>query len=303
MIPIFPVSKKLELTDKEELESYTKGFAPYSDYNFVSMFSYNTQNSIELSYLNDNLVVLFEDYITGEPVYTFLGTNNLEDTTRQLFKSADLKNIIKLLKLIPEGNFGNGEKSIQGFEVTEDPDNFDYILSLEKISNLVGGEFQDKRNLRNRFHRENPDAEFRSLSLSDENIHKEIVQVFDVWAENKHKPIEETNHEKIAIQRLLTASPSFNLITIGIYDKNKLISFAISEKLDNQFSISHFAKANIKYKGIFEATNNALAKKLLETNCIYLNYEQDIGIENLKKSKELWRPVDYLKKYIISPLA
>lgn len=303
MIPQFPSSKKLELTDKDEIENFTRNFPPYSDYNFVSLYSYDTQNTIELSYLNDNLVILFEDYISAEPVYSFLGANNFIDTSEQLLNMAEKMNIVRQLKLVPEGNFGGGPKEISGFQVIEDPDNFDYILSVEKLSNLAGGEFQDKRNLYNRFHLENPDAEIRVLNLSDDNVQKEIIQLFNIWVERKQKSKEETQHEETAIRRLLDASSYFNLVAIGIYKQNKLISFAIAEIVNNNFSVFHFVKADTQYKGNFETIYNALAKELLKAGSLYVNYEQHLGIENLKKSKELWRPVDYLKKYIISPLA
>ena len=38
MIPEFPEFKKLELSNKEEIEKITQKFPPYSDFNFVSMW-------------------------------------------------------------------------------------------------------------------------------------------------------------------------------------------------------------------------------------------------------------------------
>lgn len=300
MIPVFPSSKKLELNDREEIENFTKNFAPYSDYNFVSLYSYNTQNLTELSYLNNNLVILFEDYISEEPVYSFIGVNNLENTARKLLDRAHDLNILDQLKLIPEGNFGEHIHGILGFDTIEDPDNFDYILSVEKLSKLEGGEFQDKRNLYNRFGIENPDAEIKILDLGNNQTKNEIIKLFDVWVEKKGKPKEETDHEKTAIKRLLEASTSFNLISIGIYKENRLISFAISEIVNNNFAVFHFVKADVDFKGNFETTYKALANELKKAGVLFINYEQHLGIENLKKSKELWRPVGFLKKYIIT---
>ncbi len=302
MIPIFPSSKKLELTDREEIENFTKSFAPYSDYNFVSLYSYNTQNLTELSYLNNNLVILFEDYITEEPVYSFIGINNLEDTARKLLDRAHELNILDQLKLIPEGNFGEHIHGIPGFDAIEDPDNFDYILSVDKLSKLEGGEFQDKRNLYNRFGIENPDAEIKKLDLTNSQTKDEILNLFDTWVERKGKSIEETEHEKTAIKRLLKASNFFNLISIGIFKNNRLISFAISEIVNNNFSVFHFVKADIEFKGNFETTYKTLASELKKSGVLFINYEQHLGIENLKKSKELWRPVGFLKKYTISKI-
>lgn len=41
MIPKFPEFKKLELSNKEEIENFTSKFPPYSDFNFVSMWCWD----------------------------------------------------------------------------------------------------------------------------------------------------------------------------------------------------------------------------------------------------------------------
>ena len=80
MIPEFPEFKKLELSDKEDVEAFTKKFPPYSDFNFVSMWSWDIKGEMRLSILNGNLVVRFTDYITGDPFYSFLGNNKTNET-------------------------------------------------------------------------------------------------------------------------------------------------------------------------------------------------------------------------------
>ena len=101
-IPFFPKFKNLEISDKKEVETITHQFEPYSDYNFVSLWSYNVKEEIQISKLNDNLVIKFTDYISGNPFYSFLGNNLVEDTISKLLKHSKTLNIPPLLKLIPE---------------------------------------------------------------------------------------------------------------------------------------------------------------------------------------------------------
>ncbi len=42
MLPQFPQFKPLELTDKEDIENFTKNFPPYSDFSF-SRYEITTQ--------------------------------------------------------------------------------------------------------------------------------------------------------------------------------------------------------------------------------------------------------------------
>lgn len=297
MIPQFPKLKRLELEDRTEVEKHTKDFPSYSDYSFASLYSYNVSESIELSYLNQNLVIKFEDYITGEFFFSFLGKNKIKETVDLLMQEAKKRGIIGHLSLFPQANLNNG-KEIPGYVIQEDLNNFDYILSLEKICCLEGAQFHDKRNLANRFNKENPDASVKLLDLMDEKFQKEILELFDQWVKQK-KDYEDTEHEKMAIKRLLKASHNFNLVSLGIYKNSMLIAWAVTEIISDSWSISHFAKADVSFKGIYEALFRELARELMKKNCKFINYEQDLGIPGLRHSKQQWNPVGYLKKYII----
>lgn len=90
MIPEFPEFKKLELSDKKDIEQFTSKFPPYSDFNFVSMWSWDIKGEMRVSQLNDNLVVRFTDYLTGEPFYSFLGNNKVNDTAEKLLEIKNL---------------------------------------------------------------------------------------------------------------------------------------------------------------------------------------------------------------------
>src|SRR3989344_4097549 len=105
MIPEFPKFKKLELSDKDDVEKFTSKFPPYSDFNFYSMWGWDIHNNIKLSRLNDNLVVLFKDYISDDSFLSFIGSKKVIETTHQLI-SFSKKNYKKnFLKLVPEEVF------------------------------------------------------------------------------------------------------------------------------------------------------------------------------------------------------
>src|SRR3989344_3847914 len=102
MIPQFPDFKKLELKDKDEICGLTAQYPPYSDFDFVSMWSWDFKEEIRISSLKGNLVVRFTDYITGEPFYSFLGTKEVNETTDILLNKSSEEGLTPKLKLIPE---------------------------------------------------------------------------------------------------------------------------------------------------------------------------------------------------------
>lgn len=300
MIPNFPTWKKLELEDEDVFKNFIQQFPPYSDYNFVSLYCYNTQNKVEFTFMNGNLVVLFEDYVTGEPFFSFLGTQHVKATIEELFNTAKQKRITTSLKLIPEIVI-TGNTDLSEYIITEDPDNHDYILSVEELAEYKGKKFYDKRNLVNRFKRLYPGYSIKELNLTDEKVKKQIIDMFFVWEKSRHKTRNETEHELIAIKRLLDASSTFKLDSLGIFINENLIAFTIQEILKDTYAIIHFEKNDIQYQGISALLRHESAKFLQQKGCNFINFEQDLGIEGLKKAKELWRPVTFLKKYTINP--
>lgn len=302
MIPDFPKFKKLTLEDQEDINKYTKILPPYSDYNFVSLYSYNTKEFIEISVLQNNLVVKFQDYITNKPFYSFIGNNNLKETISELLSLSVENGLNPSLKLIPEINIANNISLLEKYNILEDPDNFDYILSVDEIKTLQGNKYRGKRNFVNRFIRTYGEKEINVLDLTDIKIQTQIEELFFLWEKAKRQTREDTETELSAIKRLLKAADFFNLIPIGIYHDGKLIAFSIDELLRNNYSIIHFEKADTNYVGIFQYLKQATAKHIDQLGGKYINYEQDLGIPGLRQAKQSWNPVDYLKKYIISPL-
>jgi uncharacterized protein len=300
MLPIYPEFKNLEITDKEAIENITGNFPPYSDFNFVSLYSYNTDNDALISNLHGNLVIKFRDYITNGPFYSFLGNTKAVETAGELLMRAKNENAMHKLQLIPESVILADARLMEAYDVIEDKDNFDYVLDVPEVATLEGEKYHNKRNAVNRFHANSPDHIVKTLDLTNLEIQKEVIDLFDLWVKVRNKNIQETEHEKKAVLRLIEASNKLNLIAIGVYKENKLIGFAIAELLKNDYAIFHFIKANTEHKGIFESLYMFKAKELLKNQVKFWNIEQDLGIENLRISKQQWNPAHFLKKYVIT---
>lgn len=298
MIPEFPQFKKLEFSDRGEIINITRNFPPYSDFNFFSMWSWNTEEKFKISQLNGNLVINLTDYLTQEPFLSFIGIKDVEKTAQELITFAKKKRMNPLLRLVPEESASQIKS--KNFLVSEDRDNFDYILPIEKLLTYGGNKMRAKRNFTNRFNRIYSTST-RELDLSNKFIQNQIIETFTEWSREKKLNYNEESPELIAIKRLLN-SPSFpSIVATGVYDDAKLIGFVINENIDSNFGILHFEKAEVKYYvGIYPHLLQKTAQALHGMGCNFLNYEQDLGIFGLRKSKESYEPAYLLKKYIIS---
>lgn len=302
MIPDFPSFKHLEITDREDVMNYTSKFLPYSDFNFVSMWSWDVEGKIMISQLNGNLVVKFSDYVTGEPFFSFIGNQKLQETLTLLTDHAKKENIAQVFKLIPEDTIKIIQaESIDGkLSIQEDRDSFDYLLSVEKMHGFGGNKLRGKRNFLNRCERGcHPVIEI--LNLGDEKVKKDLLRVMNDWkAERADRGDVLNDREFDAITKLFHGPFISSLITIGVYIDDSLEGFVVGEKLHDGYAMLHFEKAkNTSRVGIYAYMMHSFAGILNEKGCKWINYEQDLGIPGLRKHKESLLPI-YLKKYTIT---
>lgn len=285
---------------KPEIERCVSRFRSYSDYNFSSLWSYNTKEMIEISLLYDNLVVKFTDYLTGNQFISFIGNNKLPATLDDLFLYLEKEGLPNSLKLIPEEVIEGMKDFAHGFTVREDEENHDYILSVENLVSLSGNKLRGKRNFLNRFRKQYPSVTIVHLDLSNTSVQEEIMRLFSVWQNNKQASDEDTKIEQTAIKRLLEITNNSNCFGIGFYDKNKLICFSINEITHDGYGLIHFEKADTDYVGIYTAMKHEIARFLEQRGVSFINYEQNLGIPSLRKAKESYQPVKFFKKFTIS---
>lgn len=296
-LPRFPDSKPLEVGDKDIIRNFVSQFEPYSDFNFVSMYSWDVNGSAKISELYGNLVLRFNDYITQKPFYTFLGIDKASETTEKLIETAKKQNITTSLKLIPHTVFLKLEEN-KLFDAVEDVPNFDYVLSVQKLKNINDSEFHKKRNMVNRFIKDFGSENIKCKNLDIRGNKKNFLDVFYKWEKTRGKVRSETSNELMALKRVL--SNDLDLNAIGIIINDEVVAFSIFEILPNKYSIIHYEKALGNLKGVFEFLNWKVSYYLASRGCELINYEQDLDIPGLKTSKMLYRPVNFLKKYVVS---
>jgi hypothetical protein len=296
MIPTFPKFKRLELSDRPKVEQFTSRYPPYSDFNFTSLWCWDVYGQVLLSQLDDHLIVRFTDDTTGKPFYSFLGSNKelswkLAET---LLMRAEAEGLDSKLRLIPEDvatamNHGR-------FQIEEDRDNHDYIISLGKLLTFRGTPLQNHRRLMNCFKRQYPNARIVNLEVDDKFTQRLIERLSATWTENKGYSV---LHEKKALKRLFQIEDMADISCHGLYIKNDLVAFHVTETLCNCYAIDHFMKADTRLKGVYSYFLQKMAKILSERGFCFLNIEQDLGIPGLRMAKACLRPVHFLKKYKI----
>ncbi|MFO8017057.1 MAG: phosphatidylglycerol lysyltransferase domain-containing protein [Promethearchaeia archaeon] len=67
------------------------------------------------------------------------------------------------------------------------------------------------------------------------------------------------------------------------------------ERLNETTSVIHIEKAHIKFQGSYQAINQLFVKHCCG-EIKYINREQDLGVQGLRRAKESYKPVFMVKK-------
>ena len=178
------------------------------------------------------------------------------------------------------------------FDLFETPDNFEYIYLQEQLAELIGKKYHQKRNHISSFSRK---YEWRFEKMTSENC-SDAIRVTDKWmvqrdASNDSELIEERN----SIEYVLSYFDELEIVGGIIYVGDEPVTFAFGTALNDKTFDINIEKADSDYPGAYAVINNAFAKEL--GGYIYLNREDDLGIEGLRKAKLSYYPEIILKKY------
>ena len=249
-----------------------------------------------LSQLNENLVLLFYDYITEAPFLSYIGKNKLADTAHELIAYSQLHYQENTLKLIP-GTVATQLPDSE-FTVIADENSHDYIVSvpylcsldtLPRSNNKAGYSCQ-------KFLRLYPHFTFQNQCIKGIEP-DEYTDLFTRWAKIQSLDHLELN-EYSAFERFIHNTENENHI-VSIYDGNTIIGFGSYELLTKDYAISHFSKADRNYTGIYDELYFLIGKALQEAGIRYWNFEQDLGLPGLRQAKRKYKPEFYLKKFIV----
>lgn len=299
-LPVFPHFEPVQFGHKQVFEAITRQFEPYSDFNFNSFYSWDIEGKNYVSELNGNLVLQLSDYVTSEPVLSFIGDSEVEKTAIDLLMYAQTKDFPALLKLIPKHTRDHIENE-EAFVITEDFDNNDYLFSIHELATLVGKRYKSKRHGAQKCEKAHNVSLKRSVTAKE--VGNQIIEFLGRWETSKYEHGKDVDiaYEKIAIKQILeTLDAQENLLLTCAFIQDELMGFSIDELLPGKFVLSHYFKTTPDIQGLSEYLNREVANNLLERGNEIWNWEQDLGIDSLRTMKESHRPVGKQKKYTIA---
>lgn len=188
----------------------------------------------------------------------------------------------------------------QVFRVRSIRDSFDYVYDIERLCDLRGRKLQAKRNHCNHFEQTYPD--YRVLPLTKELLPR-CIDFANGWYEEHtdSHPYSDISGEKAAIQKAFQYFEELRLEGIALETAEGIVAFSMGNRIHEETFDVNFEKARMDINGAYPMVNREFARLIRSRypEVKYLNREDDMGIEGLRRAKESYYPDLLLEKLVL----
>ena len=287
----------LSLTDKPKIKLAAAAENTRSaDYCFGNMFLWDETYQQMLAASGQRLVILCCSHEYPEFLFP-IGSGDLAPVIEEMREYAMLCGFPLVIHGLEERHAATLDCIFPGrFLFTENREYADYIYRADKLISLNGKHLHGKRNHCNRFESEH-DWSFRALTAADEPA---CISLLEHWAaEETQEGSGCINGERAAILRAFEYYDALGLLGGALFAEGELVAFAIGEPISSDTFDVHFEKARADINGAYPMINREFVRLICTArpNIRYANREDDIGLDNLRRSKESYSPDILLRKF------
>ena len=288
--------KTIELEDKDWIVAILKEAVISGCHaNFGNLFAWRD--------INKTMVAKEDNFLLAKQ-----NIGNINDAYLYPMGKGDIKPVIEKVMSIEQNNLifaglsPEEAKELEGlfpgkFTIEESRDDFDYIYLIEKLYTLKGKKLHRKRNHINGFKRNNPVWSFEIITEENmqECIDMNVKWCIDVGCEDDESLLDENCATKYFFKYFKELGLDGGLLRIG----NKVVGYTMGEVLSNDTYVIHIEKAFKDIQGAYPMINQQFATWVKEQypHLEYINREEDMGLEGLRKAKLSYYPDRMAEKY------
>ncbi len=180
----------------------------------------------------------------------------------------------------------------KGIDIVVEPmrNQYDYIYHREDLAALSGGKLKAKRNHVNKFLSEHPNFEYRELSPA---LFDQCRQLENLWRKERgdNNPTygDTISAEQQVMENVFTHWDELEMIGGSIFIDNRMAAFTYGAPVTIDTFDVCVEKADRTVDGLFSIINQQFAAHLPQ-QYVYLNREEDMGLEGLRKAKLSYHP-------------
>ncbi len=282
--------KDIAIEDKELFyHYYSQCKYLNSEASFINMFMWQKELKSSYTVIDDFLVLVFDRCETVKCCHVPAGKGDivpiiqkLERIYRDKGKNLALRPVTGEIKAYLE------EKMPGRFDYAPERSYYDYVYSISELTQLKGKKYHSKKNHFNQFV---SGYQYQYVPITAANIDR-CAQVSYEWIVSRN---EKYHSELEAAKKLFENYEHLPVKGAAIEVDGKIAAVTVGEDFHGTVLI-HFEKADTQYTGIYAAINRLfLANEW--SGYEYVNREEDMGIEGLRKAKLSYHPCRFIEKY------
>lgn len=284
------IPKEICIEDRVLMNRYI-GVTENSTLNFTTLYIWSIDGRIKYDITNGCLILFFY-HPRGSVSCTYpMGDGDRQKAAEEavefmLAAGGDVRFVLMSEEMTKECStfFPNM------FRYISDRNNADYVYESTDLIHLSGKKFHQKKNHLNAFLNQ---YEFSYERLNPSHT-EECIHLLEKW-QTGLKNHDAGLSEKVTV-RLLSHLDELGIALGGIRTKGSLIAFSAGEALTDDMALIHLEYADVSIRGSFNVMNQQFCENEWSAYR-YINREEDMGIEGLRKAKLAYRPVKMIEKY------
>ena len=287
---------RLKLSQKEDYERILFACPPRGcEYSFTNLYLWGRQQAAFV-----NGCVAFFSHFYGRSVYPYpIGPGDKRAVIEEILRDARERGIPCRITGMTDADRAELESWFpEKFTLRTDRDGFDYVYAVDDLADLKGRKFQKKRNHFNRFRAEHPNYEVQPLTVCNMALAQHMV---NDWfrIRMKEDPLGDYMLENIALARAFQNYDGLNMEGIVLMDGGQVLAVTMGSRMGPDTFDIHFEKAREDVEGAYNAVNCEFARylRLKHPEVQYLDREDDMGLEGLRKAKLSYNPHHMVEKH------
>ena len=297
---------KPQLTDKPWVDELLRRADHRGcEYNFTNLFVWSDAYDQRIARVGDFLVTRLCGSLGCSYIYP-AGAGDLAPVLAALEQDAAERGAPLHLVCLTQPQVRELDSLFPGrFTFEADRDGFDYLYDIDRLADLGGKKLHAKRNHINRFVENNPSWVYEDitpeslpecLEMDKEWYRRSMVR--EGLAEERDLG-DEGRALRLAMEHYHDLGLEGGLIRVY----GEVVAFTMGDLLSSDTYDVHFEKAYGELQGAYAMINREFARRVRQRHpqVRYLNREDDMGVEGLRKAKESYYPDLMVEKYSASP--
>lgn len=285
--------KRVDISDGARIKPFLAAAQKMScDYNFANLYSWGDIYDLRWAICGERLMVHSgRDGFLFMPVGPPCSVLEMVEMSDRLLRQGASGSYV----LVDAGYVEQNGSINDYFTAEVDGNNADYVYSARALVELKGRKLHKKKNLLSQFLRNNPDYTREKMGACHVD---ECLGLAEKWCKIKSCEQLGFTHESSALRRALEGFDELEIEGIIIRVGGAVAAFSIFDSQNRNTAAVHFEKYSGEIKGAAQVINWETARYLAPTYK-YINREQDLGIEGLRRAKESYCPAFVVKTYIL----